>query len=75
MIGKAVAAPRLASALQGAGGIQAVSRPAIKDGLVFLQGTLTSKPDSPAAQKTIDRVRAAVRAVPGADAKVAAAPR
>jgi RND superfamily putative drug exporter len=70
VIGKAAAAPQLARALQGAGGIQAVSRPAIKDGLVFLQGTLTSKPDSPAAQKTIDRVRTAVHAVPGAEAKV-----
>ena len=47
-----------------------VSHPVAKDGLVFLQGTLTSKPDSPAAYTTVDRVRAAVRAVPGADAKV-----
>jgi RND superfamily putative drug exporter len=47
-----------------------VSRPAVKDGLVFLQGTLTSKPDSPAGYATIDRVRAAVHAVPGAGAKV-----
>jgi putative drug exporter of the RND superfamily len=70
VIGNAAAAPRLASALQGTGGIQTVSRPVIKDGLVFLQGTLTSKPDSAAAYATIDRVRAAVRAVPGAAAKV-----
>jgi putative drug exporter of the RND superfamily len=70
VIGKAAAAPQLASALRGAGGIQAVSRPAVKDGLVYLQGTLASKPDSPAAYTTIDKVRAAVHAVPGAEAKV-----
>jgi len=70
VIGKAAAAPRLASALRGTSGIETVSRPVTKDGLVFLQGTLTSKPDSPAAYTTIDKVRAAVRAVPGADAKV-----
>jgi RND superfamily putative drug exporter len=73
VIGKAAAAPRLASALRGAGGIQAVSHPAVKDGLVFLQGTLASKPDSPAAYSTVDKVRSAVHAVPGADAKVGGA--
>jgi hypothetical protein len=37
----------------------------VKDGLVYLQGTLASQPDSPAAAATVDRVRAAVHAVPG----------
>jgi len=40
------------------------------DGDAFLQGTLTSAPDSQAAFTTIDNVRAAVHAVPGADAMV-----
>jgi RND superfamily putative drug exporter len=70
VIGTASAAPRLASALHGTSGIQAVSRPAVKGGLVYLQGTLTSKPDSAAAQRTVDLVRTAVHAVPGAGAKV-----
>ena len=35
-----------------------------------MQGTLTSAPDSQAAFSTIDSVRAAVHAVPGADALV-----
>jgi putative drug exporter of the RND superfamily len=70
VIGKAATAPRLAGALRGTAGIQAVGRPAVKDGLVFLQGTLTSKPDSAAGYATVDRVRTAVHAVPGADAKV-----
>jgi RND superfamily putative drug exporter len=70
VIGNAAATPQLASALRGAGGIESVSRPVTKDGLVFLQGTLASKPDSPAAYTTIDKLRAAVHAVPGANAKV-----
>jgi len=70
VIGKAAAAPQLARALQHTGGIQAVSRPVTKDGLVLVEGTLTSKPDSPAAYATVDRVRAAVHAIPGAAAKV-----
>src|SRR5256885_17183710 len=45
----------------------------VKDGLVYLQGTLASQPDSPAAAATVDRVRAAVHAVPGANAKVGGA--
>ena len=69
VIGNAAAAPRLAGALRGAGGIS-VARPVTRDGLVFLRGTLASKPDSPAAYATIDRARAAVHAVPGAGAKV-----
>ena len=73
VIGRAAAASRLASALRGAGGVQAVSHPAVKDGLVYLQGTLASKPDSAAAYSTVGRVRTAVHAVPGADARVGGA--
>jgi RND superfamily putative drug exporter len=39
-------------------------------GHAYLEATLTSAPDSQAAYSTIDRVRAAVHAVPGADALV-----
>jgi RND superfamily putative drug exporter len=70
VIGNAAAAPQLRSALAGTSGIAAVAPPVIKDGLVYLQGTLASKPDSPAAYATVDRVRAAVHAVPGANARV-----
>jgi putative drug exporter of the RND superfamily len=70
VIGNAAAAPQLRAALARTNGIAAVSRPAVKDGLVFLQGTLASKPDSAAAAATVDRVRAAVHATPGANAKV-----
>ena len=40
---------------------------------VYLQGTLASQPDSPAAAATVNRVRAAVHAIPGANAKVGGA--
>jgi len=50
-----------------------VSPPEIRGGLVYLQGTLASKPDSAAANATVDRARAAVHAVPGANAKVGGA--
>ena len=44
--------------------------PSCKDGLAYLEGTLTSAPDSDDAYDTVDRVRDAVHAVPDADALV-----
>jgi RND superfamily putative drug exporter len=41
-----------------------------KDGLAFIKATLVSAPDSRSAERTIDRVRAAVHAVPGSEANV-----
>ena len=54
-------------------GIAAVTPPAVRGGYAYLEGTLTTKPDSQAAYDTIDRVRAAVHAVPGASALVGGA--
>jgi RND superfamily putative drug exporter len=51
-------------------GIAQVSPPQTRGGLVFLQGTLAGEPDSAAAYATVSRVRAAVRTIPGAQAKV-----
>ena len=42
----------------------------VKDGRALFQATLTDPPDSQAAKDTVDRVRDAVHAVPGADAQV-----
>jgi RND superfamily putative drug exporter len=70
VIGNAAKVTALEHALAGTPGIQTVSRPAVKDGQAFVQGTLASKPDSPAAYTTIDRARTALHAIPGADAKV-----
>jgi RND superfamily putative drug exporter len=60
------------AAFKGVPGITGVTRvPHVSvDGDAFLQGTLTSPPDSQAAFTTIDKVRTAVHAVPGADAMV-----
>ncbi len=71
--GKATAAAPLRAALAGTRGIAAVSPPQVRDGLVLIQGTLAVPPDSQAAYATVTRVRTAVHAVPGADAKVGGA--
>jgi len=47
-----------------------VSEPVVKDGTAYMEGTLTSEPDSDEAFDTVDRVRDAVHAVPDADALV-----
>jgi RND superfamily putative drug exporter len=60
----------LRSAFAATPGIAGVTPPAVRAGYAYLEGTLTVPPDSQAAYNTIDRVRAAVHAVPGADAKV-----
>ncbi|HZD67366.1 MAG TPA: MMPL family transporter [Actinomycetes bacterium] len=70
VIGRAQAAGQLQSALAGSAGVTAVSRPVVKDGYAYLEGTLTSPSDSQAAYRTIDRLRATVHAIPAADAKV-----
>ena len=70
VIGNEPQAARLASAVKGTPGITGVIGPFSRAGHAYLQGTLTSAPDSQASYNTIDRVRAAVHAVPGADALV-----
>src|SRR5215472_16035262 len=63
---------QLLTAFRGVPGITAVSPPQTHAGHVFLQGTLSSPPDSQAAYTTVDRIRSAVHAVPGANALVGA---
>jgi putative drug exporter of the RND superfamily len=70
VIGDAAAADRIRSAVAGTDGIAQAGRPRVKDGLVYLTATLRDAPDSSAADATVVRVRSAVHAVPGADAKV-----
>ena len=70
VIGNASAAAPLRSAFAATPGIASVTPPAARAGHAYLEGTLTSPPDSQAAYATIDRVRSAVHAVPGADALV-----
>ncbi len=70
VIGNAAKVTALEHTLAATPGISAVSHPAVKDGLAFVQGTLASKPDGAAAYTTIDRARTALHAIPDANAKV-----
>jgi putative drug exporter of the RND superfamily len=68
--GNAAAGERMAAALGGVPGITDVTAPRTVAGHAFLEGTLTAAPDGQAANATIDRTRAALHVVPGADAQV-----
>jgi putative drug exporter of the RND superfamily len=70
VIGNAEAAGQLQAAVAATPGVTAVTRPQVKDGLAYLEGTLTSAADSQAGYATVDRLRARVHAIPGAEAKV-----
>jgi RND superfamily putative drug exporter len=70
VIGRANAAGQLQSAVSAIPGVTAVTRPVVKDGYAYVEGTLASSADSQAAYDTVDRLRARVHAIPGADAKV-----
>ena len=77
VISKADQAVQVQTAFAGTQGIVGDSvKPAsadsgtVKNGLAYFEGTLTDAADSHAAALTIDRVRAAVHAVPAADAGV-----
>ncbi|MFB7616295.1 MMPL family transporter [Kitasatospora sp. NPDC056181] len=51
-------------------GVAGTSEPVVQQGEALFKATLADPPDSQAAKDTVDRVRAAVHAVPDADAKV-----
>ena len=70
VIGNPSAAAQLRSAFAATPGISAVTPPVTRAGYAYLEGTLAAPPDSQAAYDTIDRVRAAVHAVPRANALV-----
>jgi RND superfamily putative drug exporter len=70
VVGNQGAAARLELALRTTARIIGVTAPVIRAGHAYLEGTLTTAPDSQAAYTTIDRVRSRVAAVPGADALV-----
>ena len=70
VVANASAGAPVRSAFAATPGIAAVTPPVTRAGYVYLEGTLTSPPDSQAAYTTIDRARSAVHAVPAADAKV-----
>jgi putative drug exporter of the RND superfamily len=70
VIGNEPQGTQLLAAFKSTPGITNVIGPVARDGHAYLQGTLTSAPDSQAAYNTIDRVRGAEHAVPGANAIV-----
>nr|WP_296064412.1 MMPL family transporter [uncultured Actinoplanes sp.] len=70
VIADAAQATGVREAIASTPGITAVTDPVVRGGKVLLDGTLQDAPDSKAAQATVERVREAVRQVPGADAKV-----
>jgi RND superfamily putative drug exporter len=65
-------APEVRAAVASTEGIDpaTVTPPVVKGDTAYVQGTLTAPPDSQAAYDTVDRLRARVHAVPGADAQV-----
>ena len=70
VIGNQGAVAPLRTAFASTRGIASVTPPAVRAGHAYLEGTLTSPPDSQAAYATVNRVRSAVHAVSGADAQV-----
>ncbi|HEU5033076.1 MAG TPA: MMPL family transporter [Spirillospora sp.] len=70
IIGKASASPEIAAAAARTQGVAQVGPPATTNGLVMYEATLRDPADSKAAERTIDRLRDAVHAVPSANAKV-----
>jgi putative drug exporter of the RND superfamily len=70
VVGDEPQAGQLHAAFKATSGITGVTTPVIRAGHAYLQGTLTSPPDSSAAFSTVDRVRDAVHAIPGAHAMV-----
>ncbi|MDL4820239.1 MMPL family transporter [Actinomadura opuntiae] len=70
VVGRAAAGGPLAAAVSHTPGVAGVSAPRTAGDAVYLEATLTAQPGSGAAYRTVDRVRSAVRSVPGAEAKV-----
>jgi RND superfamily putative drug exporter len=70
VISTAASAGQVRSALVATRGIASVTQPVIKNGLAFVQATMTLPPDGSAAYTLVSAIRTSVHAVPGADAKV-----
>ena len=68
VVSRADKAAEVRTAMAGTPGVAAVAEPRVGGGLAYLEGTMKDPADSQAAKDTVDRVRASVHAVPGADA-------
>ncbi|HEX9342162.1 MAG TPA: MMPL family transporter, partial [Actinomycetota bacterium] len=70
VVGNAGAAEQLRAAVQNVAGVSDVTQPRTAGGLAYIEGTLASAPDSQASYGTVDQLRTAVHAIPGASGKV-----
>ncbi|KRB47555.1 MMPL family transporter [Terrabacter sp. Root181] len=68
VLANGAAAAQVRSSLEAVDGVDTVADPVTRDGRSLIQATLTSAPDSDAATATLDRIRTAIAAVPGANA-------
>jgi RND superfamily putative drug exporter len=68
VISNADRAQAVKTALSGVQGIASAADPVRVGDKAYIEGTLTDAPDSDAASATIERVRSAIHAVPGAEA-------
>jgi putative drug exporter of the RND superfamily len=69
VIAKADQADQVSTTLRNTEGIAEVSKPQVKEGLAYIEGTMSAAPDSQAAKDTVDRVRTAIHGVEGAEAQ------
>jgi RND superfamily putative drug exporter len=70
VVANAAQAGAVKQALTGIEGVGTATGPIVKNGVAFISAPISSDPTSQAAFDTVDRVRAKVHAVPGADALV-----
>jgi len=70
IVGKDSSGAELQSLLGGTQGVTGVQPPQTKNGLAYVQGTLTAGPDTKAAFDLVGELRTKAHALPGADAKV-----
>jgi RND superfamily putative drug exporter len=63
VVSDASSAPAVRTAFAGVSGVVDVGQPVVRNGVAYLQGTMTAAPDSPAGYATVDRVRAAIHPV------------
>ncbi|MER5433501.1 MMPL family transporter [Streptomyces sp. NPDC002588] len=70
VVARAAFAEQVRTALSGVPGVSDVSTPIVKDGEAVVLGELGVDPSGTAALRTVERARAAVHAVEGADARV-----
>jgi RND superfamily putative drug exporter len=68
VVSNADKAAEVRTAMESTEGIASVAEPRTSDGLAYIEGTMTDAVDTQAAKDTVDRVRAAVHAIDGADA-------